>query len=92
MIDFGAEVLTGVGTSQAPPSAVVGVMVNFNLLLPPFPTRSDCEVAFLPGWTEKLNPPGRLSKNAPEAAMVRVTGMVMDRPGLAHSVMMISAV
>src|ERR1700730_11200102 len=89
---FGADPVRGVAESQAPPSAVVGVTVNFNVPLPPSPTRSVCGVAFLPGCTEKLRPPGRLSKNAPEAAMAQVTGIVIERPGLAYSVRMISPV
>src|ERR1700681_1611869 len=82
----------GLTVNQAPPSAVVGATVNFSVPVPPFATRSVCGVAFLPGWTEKLSPPGRLSKNEPEAAMAKVTGIVIERPGLAYSVRMISPV
>src|ERR1700694_4447837 len=89
---FGPDPLRGVAASQAPPSAVLGVTVNFNVPVPPSPTRSVCGVAFLPGCTEKLRPPGRLSKNAPEATMAKVTGIVIERPGLAYSVRMISPV
>src|SRR3982075_2258822 len=90
---FGADPLRGVAASQAPPSAVLGVTVNFNVPVPPSPTRSVCGVAFLPGCTEKLRPPGRLSKNAAEEApIVKVTGMTIERPGLAYSVRMISPV
>jgi len=41
---------------------------------------------------EKLKPPGRLSKNGPPARTVRFTGTTIDRPGLANSVKIISAV
>src|SRR5438876_2928 len=45
-----------------------------------------------PTCMEKFIWPERLSKNAPEATTDRVTGTVIDRPGLANSVRMISPV
>jgi hypothetical protein len=90
--DFGADPLVGVTANQAPPSAVLVVAVKLNVPAPPFLTKSVCGVAALPDCTEKLNPPGKLSKNAPEAATVNVTEMVIERPGLANSVIIISPV
>src|SRR5437879_8648253 len=87
---FGAVPREGVAVSQAPPSEVLGVTVQFNVPLPPFPIWIVCGVAVWPGATEKLNPPGGLSKSAPDAATVKVTGMVIDLPGLANSVTLIS--
>src|ERR1700675_3984931 len=71
----------GLTVNRAPPSAGVGATVNFTV---PGPPSSVCGVAVLPGCTEKLRPPERLSKNAAEEApIVKVTGMIIERPGLA---------
>ena len=88
----GAVPLRGVAVSHAPPSAVLVVAVQFSVPVPPFSICTICRVATPPVLKEKLKPPGRLSKNAPLATMVRFTGTTMDRPGLAYSVKMISAV
>ena len=88
----GAVPLVGVAVSQAPPSAVLVATVQLKVPVPPFPTCTICEVAAPPVLKEKLNAPGRLSKNGPLATIVRLTGTTIDRPGLAYSVKMISAV
>ncbi len=88
----GAVPLGGVAASQSPPSAVLDVTLQLSEPDPPFPTCTICEVAAPPVLKEKLNPPGRLSKNAPLATTVRLTGTTIPRAGLAHSVMMTSPV
>src|ERR1700675_1912742 len=88
----GAVPLVGVAVSHAPPSAVLVVTVQFSVPVPPLPICTICEVAAPPVLKENLNAPGRLSKNAPLATIVRFTGTTIDRPGLAYSVKIISAV
>src|SRR5438128_8250505 len=82
---FGAVPREGAAVSQAPPSEVLGVTVQFNVPLPPFPIWIVCGVAVWPGATEKLNPPGRLSKNGPAAGTVKFTGTAIDLPGRSDS-------
>ena len=84
--------LAGVAVSQSPPSPVLWVTVQFNVPVPPLPICTICEVAVPFVLKEKLKPPGRLSKNGPPARTVRFTGTTIDRPGLANSVKIISAV
>ena len=78
--------------SHAPPSEVVGVTVQFNVPVPPFPTWMRWVTPAPPFLSEKLSLPGRLSKNAPEATIVSVTGTLRDRAGLANSITVISPV
>src|SRR5438105_11380856 len=86
---FGAVPREGVAVSQAPPSEVLGVTVQFNVPLPPFPIWIVCGVAVWPGPTEKLNQPGRLSKNAPDGATLKFTGLEIDLQRLPNSVTLI---
>ncbi len=81
----GAVPLATEVVSQALPSEVVGVTVQFRVPVPPFPTRMRCETPLPPFVIEKLSLPGRLSKNAPEESTVSVTGTLSDRAGLANS-------
>jgi hypothetical protein len=90
----GAVPLVGVAASQAPPSAVLVAAVQFKVPAPPFPTLivSDGGLALV-GLNEKLVWPGKLSKNAlPEGTTAKLTGTVIDLPGLANSMMLISPV
>ena len=86
--------LTGTNVIHLPGSAVVAETVQFRVPAPPFPTTMVCDGGFvLLGLNEKLVWPGRLSKNALlDATTARLTGTVMDLPGLAYSRMLISPV
>src|ERR1700674_490653 len=86
--------LTGTILIHLPGSAVVAETVQLSV---PAPALLTCMVweggLALLGLKEKLVWPGRLSKNALlDATTVKLTGTVMDLPGLANSIMLISPV
>src|ERR1700733_4004104 len=83
---LGALPLKADVVSQAPPSAVLGVIVNFNLPLPALPIRRFCGVTVLAlcGMV-KLICPGRLLKNAPEPTTLSVMGTATEVDGFVSS-------
>src|ERR1039457_7321558 len=92
VIALGAVLVSSDGTSHAPPSAVVGVIVNFSFPDPALPICKACGVTLPPFFMEKLIWPGKLAKNPPEASIVKVTGTVSNLAGLEYSMIVISPV
>ena len=71
-----------------------GATVNFNVPAPPLPTEQRLRSCLLARLQPRSSARQRGCRKMrlEEATMVKVTGMVIDRPGLVNWVMMISPV